>query len=553
MKLEISNRWQELVQKESWVSLLKKAALKWPDKEALAFEEKRVTFKDYWEKARQVAGALFALGVRPGDHVGLWMTNRPEWCYARFGIYQLGAVMIPLNTRYKSEELEYVLHQSDARALILENKFLGQIDATGLLRNLCPELDDSGPEELDLKKFPLLKKVIVVGGEQPGCLTWEEAIRAGEGISDRDINTDSKPDDLIHIIYTSGTTGFPKGVMTPNSNNIAFSVTSSEAFSLGEGDRFLCLPPFFGNMGIWGVNISLVAGASVVMTSRFRSLDTLMLLEKEKITHTMFVPTMLIDILAHPDFEKYDLGSLKHIVCGGAVVPSKLIRETKKKLGIDLINGYGLVEASGLSSWVPEGDTAEHIEKSIGLPLLHNEMSIRDPLTDQELPVGKKGEICMKDVSPGSCQMKGYYKQPELTAETIKGEWLHSGDLGEKDKDGYFRITGRVKEMFTVGGFNVSPPEIEEYLRKHSKIKDVAVVGVPDERLGEVGAAYIQLGSGEAATEEEFIIYCKEGMADIKVPRYIFFVQKFPLNPQGKVQKFKLKEQFIRERGIEEE
>ncbi|HLA28614.1 MAG TPA: AMP-binding protein [Syntrophales bacterium] len=551
MKLHISDRWKELTQKETWASLLKEAAFKWPDKEALVFEDERVTFKEYWEKSWQVAKGLFAAGVRPGDHVGLWMTNRPEWCYSRFGIYQLGAVMIPLNTRYRTEELKYVLNQSDAKVLILQSKFLGQIDAMGLLKGLCPELDNSPPGKLNLAKFPFLKVVIALDGDETGCFGWEEVLRLGEGVDDQEIKIETWPDDLIHIIYTSGTTGFPKGVMTPNSNNIAFSATSSEAFSLREGDRFLCLPPFFGNMGIWGVNICLIAGATLVMTSHFRPLDALMLLEREKITHTMFVPTMLIDILARPDFGKYNLGSLKHIVCGGTVVSSKLIRDTKEKMGAEVYNGYGLVEASGLSSWTPAGDTPEHIEKSIGLPLSHNEMTIRDPLTSQELPLGKEGDICMKEVFPGSCHMKGYYKKPELTAETIREGWLHSGDLGVKDSDGYFRITGRVKEMFTVGGFNVSPPEIEETLRKHSKVKDIAVVGVPDERLGEVGASYIILKPGETATEEEIINYCKAGMADIKVPRHVFFVQDFPLNPQGKVQKFKLKEEFIKERSLE--
>lgn len=524
-------------------------AIKWPEKEALVLGERRVNYREFGEKARQVAKALSAVGVRPGDHVALWMTNRPEWCYARFGIHKIGAVMVPINTRYRTEDLEYVLRQSDAKALIMENKFLGKIDAMGTLKALCPELESSKPGELNLAKFPVLKKVISLDGKQAGCFTWEEMLHVGEGVSDNNIKVELHPADLIHIIYTSGTTGFSKGVMTSSSINIAYSAIYAELWHMKEGDRYLNLPPFFGNIGLGGMNICIIAGATHVMTDRFSAIDTMQLLDEEKITHVMFVPTMCVDILAHPDFGKYDFSSLKHVLMGGALVPLELIREVKRRLGIDIVNAYGLVEASGVSTWVPEGDTVEHVEKTIGLALPHNEVTIRDPKTSQELPPGQEGEICMKEVFPGSCHMKGYYKKPELTAETIRNGWLHSGDLGVMDEEGYFRITGRVKEMFTVGGFNVSPPEIEGFLRKYLKVEDVTVVGVPDKRLGEVGAAYIRLKQGETATEQEIIDYCKEKLADIKVPRYVFFVKEFPLNPQGKVQKFKLREQFVKERS----
>ena len=223
----------------------------------------------------------------------------------------------------------------------------------------------------------------------------------------------------------------------------------------------------------------------------------------------------------------------------------------KEKLGVYLMNIYGLSEASGLSTWVPYGDTPEHIEKSVGLPLPHCELAILDPKTGEILPPGVEGEICTKEVFPRIQHMKGYYKKPELTAETIRDGWLHSGDLGRMDEDGYMYLTGRVKEMFTVGGFNVSPPEIENYLLKHPKVASVAVAGVPDKRLGEVGAAFIKLKEGEKAHPEEIIDFCKGNIADIKVPRYVFFVDEFP-NPQGKVQKFKLREKTIEDLGLKD-
>ena len=234
------------------------------------------------------------------------------------------------------------------------------------------------------------------------------------------------------------------------------------------------------------------------------------------------------------------------------MVPSTVIVEFRRRTGVTVKNFYGLAEASGLSTWMPEDADMEHLEKSVGVAMPNCKLAILDVNTDQPLPPGQEGEICTKEALPGSQHMKGYYKKPELTAATIKDGWLHSGDLGKMDKDGYVYITGRVKEMFTVGGFNVSPPEIEGFLLKHPKIESVSVVGVPDERLGEVGAAFIRLKRGQVATEKEFIEFCKDNIADIKVPRYVFFAEEFPLNPQGKVQKFKQREWAIGELKLKE-
>ena len=460
--------------------------------------------------------------------------------------------MIPISTRYRVYDLEYILRQSDAKALILEPKFLGKIDSIGMLHQLCPELTNSEPGELVSNEFPLLKTIVCVDGRFEGCFSINEILDKGGGVSESDVYVELKPNDTIHIIYTSGTTGFPKGIVTPNTCNIALCTIEAELISLKQGSRYLSVLPFFGNIGLGAISMCLLTGATLVMTNRFLPIDTLNIIEKERITNAMLVPTTLIDLLAHPDFNKSDLSSLKHVNSAGAVVPSTVIREFKRRTGVDIINCYGLAESSGLSTWVPEGDTVEHMEKTIGLPLPHCELAIRDVKTDEVLPTDVEGEICTKEVFPGSQHMKGYYKKPELTAQTIRNGWLHSGDLGKMDKDGYVYITGRVKEMYTVGGFNVSPPEIEDFLLKHPKIEAVSVVGVPDNRLGEIGAAFVRLKKDTKATEREIIEYCEKYIADIKIPRYVFFVQEFPLNPQGKVQKFKQREWAMQKLNLKE-
>jgi len=556
-RLQVSDRWRELAQTKTWVQIFEGTAARYSDREALVSWEtqQRFIYSEYQENVTAMAKALYGLGVRKGTHVGIWMTNRPEWCFARLAIYKLGAVMVPLHTRYRLEEMRYVLNQSDTEILLMEEKFLGKIEALTMLLELVPEIKDATVDrEIRSEDFPALKKVILVDGEKcSGTYSLDEIIETGEKVDDAQLRLESSPQDTIHIIYTSGTTGFPKGVVTPNSCNVAYSTISSELYNLTPDSRVLNLMPLFGNIGLWNHTLPLlVGGALVIGPSRFDPEETMKIAQQERVTHCIFVPTMLLDVLNHPNADKYDLSSFRRITAAGAVVPQTLIQSAKEKLGIYLMNIYGLAEASGLSTWVPYGDTPEHIEKSVGLPMPHCELAILDPKTGDTVAPGVEGEICTKEVFSGSQHMKGYYRKPDLTAETIKDGWLHSGDLGRMDEDGYVYITGRVKEMFTVGGFNVSPPEIEDYILKHPKVASVAVAGVPDERLGEVGAAFVKLKEGEETTPEGIITFCKGKIADIKVPRYVFFMDQFPLNPQGKVQKFKLREKAVKELGLKE-
>jgi fatty-acyl-CoA synthase len=550
-KLEVSNRWVQLCH-GTWVDILENAAKKWPTKEAIVMGDRRIDYRAYMEEVNRLAKGLHRIGVRKGDHVALWMTNRPEWCYSRFAIYRLGAILVPLSTRYRASDLEYVLNHCDAKFLILEGEFLKGFDAMGTLSELCPELKDSQPEGLKLAKFPQLKKLICLGEKQKGCFNFQDVSNISADKEDVDIQAEIRCDDVSHIIYTSGTTGFPKGVESTHMNSISHMAIATELYQLEENGRFLNMMPYFGNIGLGNMSFPIIVGATSVSMVSFTSKQALETIQKERITNTITVPTMLVDILAEPEFDTYDLSSLKYVGCAGAYLPSSVIQECRTKLNITPKNLYGLVEAAGIVTWMPEGADDEHIERSIGLPLPYCELSIRNVNTDEELRVGEEGEICTKEVFQGAQFMKGYYKQPELTSQVIRNGWLHTGDLGKKDKDGYFYITGRVKEMFTVGGFNVSPAEVEEFLLRHPKIEAVSVVGVPDLRLGEVGAAFVRLKKGEFASEPHIIEYCKAGIANEKTPRYIFFVDTFPLNPQGKVQKFKQREWAIEKLGLKE-
>ena len=545
--LQVSSRWRTLAQVGTWPDIFEDTANRYPDNEALVFREtgQRYSYREYREEIHKVARGLRALGIGQGTHVGIWMTNRPEWCFLRWAIYKLGAIMVPIHSRNKTEELSYILKQSDVEVLVLEETFVGQTDAIGMLLDLLPDLARQQAGKTSTEIFPSLRTVVCVSGQRyPGTYTFDEVIRIGAGVNLEAGAVKAVPEDVIHIIYTSGTTGFPKVVVTLSSCNIAFCAISAELCEMSASARFLNLMPFSGNIGLSNLALPVLDGGTFVDGgSVFDPSASLRTIQEENITHAVFVPTMLLDVLNEPDFPRRDTLSLKRILCSGAPVPQTLIKSAKEALGVSLMNVYGLSEASGLSTWVPHGDTPEHVEKSVGRAMPHCEVAILDPRTDAPCPTGVEGEICTREVFPGSQHMKGYYKQPDLTRGILRDGWLHSGDLGKMDEEGYVYLTGRIKEMFTVGGFNVSPVEVENFLLKHPKVANVAVVGVPDDRLGEVGAAFVKLKQGAAANESEILEFCKAKIAGMKVPRYVFFIDDYPLNPQGKVQKFKLKEQ----------
>lgn len=546
----------------TWGKVLDETAARFGEREAIVFKDERVTYRELRDRVLQFTNGLLKLNIKKGDHIAIWMTNCVEWVVCQFAIYKIGGVMIPINTRYRITELEYVLRQSDTSTLIMKDNFLGKIDAMGMLKSLIPELEGCKPGELKSEKFPLLRNVICLsetGKGYPGTFDFKEVFESGKGYDEEElarIQDAVSPDDICQIMYTSGTTGFPKGAMIAHRNNLSnFPIIVKEAL-LTENDRLLSAAPFFSNFGCMGnTGMAVLSGACQIVMEAFDPKEALELMQRERVTFWLGIPTMYISVLEHPDFDKYDLSSFKGGMLGGAPVPVELIKSAKEKMGAEVIlNGYGLVEGSGVSTMCRPGDTVEHLTRTVGKPLPTCELKIVDPNTGETLPPGKQGEICTRDTRPGSHVMKGYYKMPEETRKTIDEEgWLHSGDLGVMDEEGYVHITGRLKEMFLTGGFNVYPAEIENFLHTHPKIKQAYVVGVPDHRLGEVGMAFIELKEGETATEEEIIEFCKGKIANIKIPRYIKFTKEFPMTALGKIQKFKLREMAIKELGLEKE
>lgn len=549
--LQVSDRWLRQCQ-GTWLDILQETVRQYPQDRAVVFRDQEITYAELWRRVNEVAKALYAIGVRSGDHIGLWMVNRPECLYARYAIYRLGAVIVPLHTRFKTTELECVLSQSDCRYLVMEDNFLGNIDAMGMLSSITPEIVNCPSGALKLARFPKLKGVICMGSKtHPGCYSWEEALVLGREIPEADIETRIEPDDVSQIMYTSGTTGFPKGAIQTYRNNIACFSMTSELVGIRRGDNMLCVPPFSGNIGLWLSCVCVLEGATAILDDVFEPERTMRLIQAQRISHILLLGPMAISMLEHPAFGRYDLSSVKWIFYGIG------FRKTGYQLrdafpNATFCNGYGLVEGSGLQTFVPRDATIEQVVESVGVPLPYCEQAILDLNTGRILGTGEEGEICTRELFPGTHFMKGYYKQPELTIGAIKDGWLHSGDLGKMDSAGFTYLTGRLKEMLKVGGFNIAPAEVEEVLMKHPAVAQVAVVGVPDHRLTEVPVAFVILKRGQNINSAQIIDYCKDKLANIRVPRHVFISTEFPMTPQSKVKKFKLREQAIKELGLED-
>ena len=538
-------KWEEIKDK-TWYDVFEEVSYRYPEKEALVFNEKRVRYKDYRKNIMEFAKALIGIGVKKGDSVALWMTNRIEWIYSKWAINKIGAVLVPLNTRYKTTELKYVLAQSDATTLIMEDRFLGKFDALGMLKEVCPAVESCAQGKLNARDFPSLKNIVCLGEDLPGaCFSLEDFLKQGSGIPEADTKVAISPDDTGTIMYTSGTTGLPKGAMLSHRSHLCCIAIAAQLYGIEESHIYLGgVAPFFGNIGMFSFSVPVFVGATAVLMETFDVGETLKLIDREKVTHTILVPTMLVMMMEHPEFSRYDVRSLKVIMSGGAILQSKVAVECMAKFsGLKgLMNAYGLVEGTGITSCVRLGATPDVLEKTVGTALPYCTIHIMDPDSGEALSVGEEGEICTREVISGCHFMKGYYKDPEQTAATIKNGYLYSGDMGKIRADGNLQITGRIKDMILVGGFNVYPAEIEGFLVKHPSISECSVVGVPDARLGEVPTAFVKLKKKEEVTSDEIIAFCKDKIANLKLPRYVFFVDEFPMTPQGKVQKFKLED-----------
>ncbi len=538
-------------------TILDRVTAKYPKNEAMIHGSARITYDTYMDKVNSIANALLKLSVKKDDKVSIWMSNKPEWVYAHFAAVKIGAPVIPLSTRYKTHELEYILKKSDTTTLFMMERFL-KLDYIPMIYELCPELKTCKPGDLRSERFPLLKRIIILSEKSyDGMLDYYKVLESGKDYLNsaalKKAQQAIKPEDVYIIPFTSGTTGFPKGVVTTHSQYIGVIEGFSERFQMTDKDRILVVSPFNNNMGnMTGLTLGALHGACILPMESFDPGEALRLIDEEKATNFTGAPTMYIMMLDHPDFPKRNTKSIKSAIIGGADVSPDLVKTIIEKMGIkDMIAGYGMTENTGISTCTRRGDPPELVANTAGKLMFKGcDLRIFDPDTDKEVPRGTQGEIRTK----GWFVMKEYYKMPEETAKAFdKSGWFHTGDLGVMDEKGYIKITGRLKDMYISGGVNAYPAEIESFLYTHPKVAMVAVFGVPDRRMGEVGAAFIKLKDGQTATEEEIIAFSKERLANYKVPKYIKFVKDFPMTLTGKVQKFVLKEQIVKELALDKQ
>ncbi|MBM4068210.1 MAG: AMP-binding protein [Planctomycetes bacterium] len=512
------------------------------------------TYGTFHEQVRQTARGLLAIGVKHGEHVGIWATNWPEWIALQFAAASIGAVLVNVNPAYRAHELEYVLNQADMTTLFLTDRFKST-DYFAILNSVCPELSESVPRALNASRCPRLRHVVSIKEEaQAGMLRWSDFIDQGRQTGDAELEARRRataPDDVVNIQYTSGTTGFPKGAMLTHRNLLMNAFYVGERLSFGNQDR-LCIPvPLYHCFGcVMGTLMCVIHGSAMVLPAEsFDPLATLQAIQDERCTGIYGVPTMFIAQLNHPRFKEFDLSSLRTGIMAGSPCPIEVMRAVVHQMGArDITIAYGLTEASPVITQTRATDSLEHRVGTVGTILPGLEVRIVQPGTLQNVVEGQPGELLVR----GHGVMKGYYNKPAETAAAITPDgWLRSGDLAQRTADGFYRITGRIKDMIIRGGENIYPREIEEFLHSHPAIADVQVVGLPDQRFGEEVCAWIRLHEGATLDETAVKEFCRGQIAHFKVPRYVVIVDQFPTTVTGKVQKFKLREMGIERFGLQ--
>ncbi|HEV3025194.1 MAG TPA: AMP-binding protein [Pirellulales bacterium] len=514
----------------------------------------RLSYGEFQAQVDIAAQGLLALGIGRGDHVALWATNVPEWVVLQFATARIGAVLVTINPAYRPFELKYVLRQCDAVALFLVDRFKSS-DYFAMLAEVCPELASAAPGQLRSQAFPPLRWVVALKGSTPGgAISWEEFRCRGENErSDLEaLGRALAVDDKINIQYTSGTTGFPKAAMLSHRNLYLNAYYCGECQRLSHTDR-ICIPvPFYHCFGcVLGTLAAVVHGAAMIVPAEsFSPTATLDAVERERATAIYGVPTMFIAQLQDPTFAGCDLTSLRTGIMAGSPCPIEVMRRVIGEMGVGEVTiAYGQTEASPVITQTRADDPLELRVESVGRPLPGVEVKLVDRATGATLGDGEQGELCAR----GHVVMLGYYNDPQSTAAAIDADgWLHTGDLALRQPNGYYRITGRIKDMVIRGGENIYPREIEEFLFTHPAVEQVSVVGVPDPKFVEELCAWIKLKSGATATEDDIRRHCRANLAHYKVPRYVRFVEQFPQTVTGKIQKFKIREQMVAELGLRE-
>ncbi len=505
------------------------------------------TYSEFRKDVDKVASALISLGVGAGHHVAIWATNVPQWFLTFWATVKIGAVLVTVNTAYKIHEVEYLLRQSDTHTLVMIEDCKDS-NYKETIEELCPELKTlKAGEQLYSKKLPFLRNIISVGFEMDGCLEWKDFVKRHTLVTEEEVRRRAscvKPDDVCNMQYTSGTTGFPKGVMLTHRNIINNGKIIGDRMDISTADRMMIQVPMFHCFGmVLSMTNLMTHGGTIYPMPYFSPKSSLACVNDEKITCFNGVPTMFIAMFNHADFAKTDFSYMRTGIMAGANCPPDLMRRAADEMNMkEIISVYGQTEASPGCTMGEVNEDLDHRVETVGSAFPGVECKIIDPETGEELPDGENGEF----VARGYNIMKGYYKMPKATEQAIDKEgWLHSGDICCRTPDGYYKVTGRLKDMIIRGGENLYPREIEEFYLTHAKVRDVQVVGVPDSRYGEECCAWIILKKGEESSEEEMRNYGNENMAKHKVPRYFIFVKEFPMNAAGKILKYKMRDQSV--------
>jgi len=524
--------------------LVRGAAQRFASRSAIEDGDLRLTFAELADASLEATRAFMAAGVLPGDRIAIWAPNIAEWVVAAIGLQSAGAVLVPLNTRLKGSEAGYILAKSGARVLCTVGEFL-DTDYIGLLLGALGGRGEERPiaELPSLEQIVTLREPVSVGARETGAMAWDAFMKRSAEVPMEEARRraeDVEPGDLSDILFTSGTTGKPKGVMTTHGQNLCCFESWSELVGLREGDRYLVVNPFFHSFGYKaGWLASIMRGVTILPQAVFDVPAVLERIGKDQVSVLPGVPSLYQSILVHPERDTYDLSSLRLASTGAAVIPVDLIRQMRDVLGFDtVVTAYGLTESSGVVTVCRPDDDPETIATTSGCAIPDVEVKCAGP-DGGEVSRGEPGEVLVR----GYNVMQGYFEDPDETARTIDPDgWMHTGDIGVMDERGYLRITDRMKDMFIMGGFNCYPAEIENLIQGWEAVGQVAVIGVPDERMGEVAMAFAVPARGFELSESEIIAWCREHMANYKAPRYAEVLSELPVNATGKVTKFVLRE-----------